>query len=100
MTELDRSLEELIEGEQAQSMESIRTRLKQLDQPEADEAKALAEALAKGDFSEAKNALESMQSARVVVDVISCGARLTTGEWLMDPATEARVRNLLLDSWK
>lgn len=63
MTELDRSLEELIEGEQAQSMESIRSRLKQLDQPEADEAKALAEALAKGDFSEAKNALESMQSA-------------------------------------
>ena len=63
MTELDRSLEELIEGEQAQSMESLRSRLREMERPEGDETSALSEALARGDFAEAKEALDSMQSA-------------------------------------
>jgi hypothetical protein len=63
MTALDRSLDELIEGEQARSMDSLRSRLERMEQPEGDEAEALADALAKGDFAAAKEALESMQSA-------------------------------------
>jgi len=61
MTELQRQLEELSSGEVAQSMESLKKSLEQLDVPQEGPASEMIEALSKGDFAAAAEAMESLQ---------------------------------------
>lgn len=61
MTEIERRLEEIGTGETGQAMEAMRKSLEQLDVPEDGAARELAEALAKGDFSEAIESLKELQ---------------------------------------
>jgi chemotaxis protein histidine kinase CheA len=60
VTEVNRRLDELLSGEKGKSAEALRQALSQLDTPKEGMAREFAEALAKGDFSSARQALEKM----------------------------------------
>lgn len=62
MTELERSLDELVTGERSQEMEALRSRLERLNQSDAGDVQALSEALSKGEFGKAGEAIEAMRS--------------------------------------
>ncbi|MCH2148558.1 MAG: hypothetical protein MK095_03915 [Phycisphaerales bacterium] len=62
MTELERSLDELVTGERGQEMDALRSALEQLDQSDAGDVQALSDALSQGDFDKAMDALEQMRS--------------------------------------
>jgi len=61
VTDLNRRLHEIIEGERGKTMEAIESSLKGLELPDRDSAaRPLAEALARGDFEKAKRALREL----------------------------------------
>ncbi len=61
MTELQRHLEELTSGEVAQSMDSLRKSLKDIDVPQEGPASEMLDALSEGDFEAAAEALQSIE---------------------------------------
>lgn len=63
VSELNRRLDELVEGEKGMTAEAVRKMMAQLKAPEEGLGKDLADALASGDFAEAQRALEAMQDA-------------------------------------
>ncbi|MHC4992283.1 MAG: hypothetical protein ACYTGC_15020 [Planctomycetota bacterium] len=60
VTELNKRLEEILGGEDGKTAEALRDSLKDIQSPEDGPGKALSEALANGDFGEAKKALEDL----------------------------------------
>ena len=62
MTELERSLDELVTGERGQEMDALRSALEQLDQPDAGDVQALSDALSRGEFDKAMEAVEQLRS--------------------------------------
>jgi hypothetical protein len=61
MTELNQRLEELLDGEKAKTADALKDAMSQLKPPEDGPAKELAEAMAKGDFAGAQQALQELQ---------------------------------------
>jgi hypothetical protein len=61
VSELERRLDDIVNGEQGKKMDAMRRALSEVDSAEEGEARELSEALKKGDFSEARKALEEMQ---------------------------------------
>ena len=60
VTDLNRRLDDLIDGEKGKTAKALESMMARLKTPESGVAKEMAEALAKGDFSQAKQALEQM----------------------------------------
>jgi hypothetical protein len=61
-TDINKKLDELINGEKGKTAEAIEKALNQLQPPQEDgDAKELAEALAKGDFQRAQEAIKNLQ---------------------------------------
>ncbi len=60
LTDLNRRLDEIVNGEKGKTAESVEKALEQLRTPEDGPAKELADALAKGDFKAAKEALDKL----------------------------------------
>ena len=60
VTELNRRLDDIINGEKGKTLKALEQMLSKLEGPESGAGKELAEALAKGDFAQAKQALEQM----------------------------------------
>jgi len=63
LTELSEKLDELVNDEKAQSLEALKDQLASLNLPEAPEAAKFAEALKRGDFGKANEALKALQQA-------------------------------------
>jgi len=63
LTELSEKLDELLKDEKAQSLEALKDQLASMNLPEAPEAAKFAEALKRGDFSKANEALKALQEA-------------------------------------
>ena len=61
VSELERRLDEIVNGEQGKKMEAMQRALSEIESGEEGEARELSEALKKGDFSKAREALEEMQ---------------------------------------
>ncbi len=61
ITEIQERLEQLLEGEEAQTLEALKDQLSGMQLPKSPEAMKLAEALKRGDFAKAKEALEALQ---------------------------------------
>jgi hypothetical protein len=62
LTDLNRRLDEIINGPKGKTAEAIEKALEQLKTPEEGAAKELAEAMANADFNAAKKALEELQA--------------------------------------
>jgi endonuclease III len=60
VSEINKRLEEILGGQQGKTAEALRRNLSDLDSPQEGPASELAEAMAQGDFSSAKKALEEM----------------------------------------
>lgn len=63
LTELSEKLDEIVNDEKAQSLEALKDQLASLNLPEAPEAAKFAEALKRGDFGKANEALKALQEA-------------------------------------
>jgi hypothetical protein len=61
VSELERRLDDIVNGEQGKKMEAMQRALSEIESGEEGEARELSEALKKGDFSKAREALEQMQ---------------------------------------
>ena len=61
ISELERRLDELVNGERGMSMEAMQEALSEMDSPESSQLKKLSDAMRKGDFSQARKALEELQ---------------------------------------
>jgi len=61
LTELSERLDEMLKDEQALTMEALKDQLSSLSLPNAPELQKFAEALKRGDFSKAREALEALQ---------------------------------------
>lgn len=68
LTSLNTRLDEITRGEQGKTEKAKRNKLSKLKQAENGAAKELSDALARGDFSEAKKALEKMASGGELSD--------------------------------
>jgi hypothetical protein len=62
VTDLNKKLDEILNGEKSKTLDSLENALKQLKTPEEGPAKDLAEALASGNFKAALEALDELQS--------------------------------------
>jgi hypothetical protein len=62
VTDLNKKLDEILNGEKSKTLDSLENALKQLKPPEEGPAKDLAEALASGNFKAALEALDELQS--------------------------------------
>ena len=62
VTDLNKRLDEIVNGEKGQTLEAMSRALAKLDTPEDGPAKDLADALARGDFSMAKKALDELRA--------------------------------------
>ncbi len=60
VTDLSRKLNEIVDGEKGMQADAIKRKLKELNAPMEGDGKELAEALNKGNFAQAKQALEKM----------------------------------------
>lgn len=63
LTELSDKLDELVNDEKAQSLEALKDQLASMNLPESPELAKFAEALKRGDFSKANEALKALQEA-------------------------------------
>jgi len=60
VTDLSKKLDDILNGEKGKTQQALEKNLSQLKTPEEGPAKELAEAMAKGDFSKAQDALQQM----------------------------------------
>lgn len=60
LTDLNKKLDEILNGEKAKTLESLEKSLNQMQTPEDGAAKEMAEALAQGDFKTAQKALQEL----------------------------------------
>jgi hypothetical protein len=61
LTSLEKKLDDILNGEKSKTSEALKDKLNQLKSPESGPAKELADALAKGDFNAAQQAIKEMQ---------------------------------------
>ena len=61
ITDLERRLEDIVNGERGKSMEAMQKALAELESSDSSETKELAEALRKGDFSKAQQELSKLE---------------------------------------